>query len=418
IFSYIKASGNADSKYTLIENWRSEPGLITAVNTIFANVVAPFVFDKIGFEKGIPGGKIESIHEKSSAPLTLWYLESDKKSGKPKPFSKTQAVPMIAKAVTGEISRLTLKGGDGQPLGERDHVKAGDIAVLVRTNRQAQIIKKSLLSKRIPSVLYDTGNIFNTHEAKEMERVLSSISEPANERMFKSALVTDIIGVSGHEIDSLDHEPFCRETRAGNFREYFQLWNRYGFIRMFRKFMAQEKVRERLLKFPDGERRLTNLLHLAEILHKESVEKKTGITGLLKWLSEQRNNPTLESETHQLRLESDEHAVKIITIHKSKGLEFPIVFCPFSWEGSIIKDQEIVFHDSDNKEFTLDLGSSEKSIHLAIAQNELLAENMRLLYVALTRAIKRCYLVWGRFNTAETSAMAYLFHYGPKPEDV
>ena len=418
IFSYIKASGNADSKYTLIENWRSEPGLITAVNTIFANVVSPFVFDKIGFEKGIPGGKIESFHEKSSAPLTLWYLESDKKSGKSKPFSKTQVIPMIAKAVTGEISRLTLKGSDGQPCGERDRVKAGDIAVLVRTNRQAQIIKKSLLSKRIPSVLYDTGNIFNTHEAKEMERVLSSISEPANERMFKSALVTDIIGVSVHEIDLLDHEPFCREARAGNFREYFRLWNLYGFIRMFSKFMAQEKVRERLLKFPDGERRLTNFLHLAEILHQESVEKKIGITGLLKWLSEQRNNPALESETHQLHLESDEHAVKIITIHKSKGLEFPIVFCPFSWEGSIIKDQEIVFHDRDNKELTLDLGSSEQNIHLAIAQNELLAENMRLLYVALTRAIKRCYLVWGRFHTAETSAMAYLFHYRPKPEDV
>ncbi|NIA03555.1 MAG: hypothetical protein GWP12_03350, partial [Nitrospirae bacterium] len=303
---------------------------------------------------------------------------------------------------------LISPGRKGQSDGGVDPVKAGDIAVLVRTNRQAQIIKKSLLSKRIPSVLYDTGNIFDTHEAREMERILSSIAEPANNRLFKTALVTDIMGVSGQKIDSADSEPLWWEIKHDNFMDYSLLWNRYGFIRMFRKFMSKEKVREQLLAFPDGERRLTNLLHLAEILHQESVEKKTGITGLIKWLSEQRNTPILEPETHQLRLESDEHAVKIITMHKSKGLEFPVVFCPFSWGGSLIKDQEIIFHDNDNKELTLDLGSSEKSIHLAFARNELLAENLRLLYVALTRAVKRCYLVWGRFNTAETSGLEVL----------
>ncbi len=182
--------------------------------------------------------------------------------------------------------------------------------------------------------------------------------------------------------------------------------------------MVEEKVRERLLNFPDGERRLTNLLHLAEILHQESLEKKLGITGLLKWLSEQRDAEMTESETHQLRLESDDQAVKIITIHKSKGLEFPVVFCPFSWEGSLIKDREILFHNADiNETLTLDLGSKSFNTHLAVAQNERLAENLRLLYVALTRAIHKCYLVWGRFNTAETSAIAYLLHYKGKPED-
>ena len=417
IFSYLTAAGNADSKYTLIENWRSTPGLIRAVNTIFSNVPSPFVFEQIGFEKGIPGEEIQSMDDESSPPLILWYWESDKKTDTPKLLNKTQAVPLIAKAVTDEISRLISPGPKSRSDDESDWINAGDIAVLVRTNRQAQIIKKSLLSKRIPSVLYDTGNIFHTREARDMERILSSISEPASDRMFKTALVTDILGVSGHKIDSADSDPFWWEIRVSNFREYFRLWNRYGFIRMFRNFMSKEKIRERLLAFPDGERRLTNLLHLTEILHQESVEKKTGITGLIKWMSEQINTPITESEIHQLRLESDEHAVKIITLHKSKGLEFPVVFCPFSWGGSLIKDSEIAFHDNDTKELTLDLGSSEKNIHLAFAQNELLAENMRLLYVAVTRAIKRCYLVWGRFNTADTSAMAYLFHYRPKPED-
>jgi len=417
IFSYLTAAGDADSKYTLIENWRSTAGLIKAVNTIFSNVPSPFVFKQIGFEKGIPGEEIQPVDDKFSPSLILWYWEPDKNTDTPKILNQTQAVPLIAKAVTHEISRLISPGPKGRSGDEFDGINAGDIAVLVRTNRQAQIIKNSLLEKRIPSVLYDTGNIFHTREARDMERILLSISEPGSDRRFKTALVTDILGVSGHNIDSADSDPFWWETRVSNFREYFRLWNRYGFIRMFRNFMSKEKIRERLLAFPDGERRLTNLLHLAEILHQESVEKQTGITGLIKWMSEQINTPVPESEIHQLRLESDEHAVKIITLHKSKGLEFPVVFCPFSWGGSLIKDSEIVFHDHDTKELTLDLGSSEKNIHLAFAQNELLAENMRLLYVAVTRAIKRCYLVWGRFSTADTSAMAYLFHYGPTPED-
>jgi exodeoxyribonuclease V beta subunit len=129
-------------------------------------------------------------------------------------------------------------------------------------------------------------------------------------------------------------------------------------------------------------------------------------------MSEQRKAEYTESEAHHLRLESDRHAVKIITIHKSKGLEFPIVFCPYAWDGSIIKDKDVLFHNNDrNKALTLDMGSDDINLHLDIAQNERLAENLRLLYVALTRAIKRCYLVWGRINTAETSALAYLFHY-------
>lgn len=417
IFSYLTAAGEADSKYTLIENWRSKAGLIRAVNTIFSNVPSPFVFEQIRFEKGIPGEEIQSMDDTSPPSLILWYRESCKNTDTPKLLNKTQAVPLIAKAVTEEISRLISPGPKSPSDDESDGINAGDIAVLVRTNRQAQIIKNSLVLKRIPSVLYDTGNIFHTREAQDMERILSSISEPGSDRRFKTALVTDILGGSGHKIDCADSHPFWWETRVSNFREYFRLWNRYGFIRMFRNFMSKEKIRERLLAFPDGERRLTNLLHLAEILHQKSVEEQTGITGLIKWMSEQISTSVPESEIHQLRLESDEHAVKIITLHKSKGLEFPVVFCPFSWGGSLIKDAEIAFHDHDTKELTLDLGSSEKNIHLAFAQNELLAENLRLLYVAVTRAIKRCYLVWGRFNTAETSAMAYLFHYRPTLED-
>lgn len=415
IFSYMKAARNTDSKFTLIKNWRSDPDLITAVNAIFSNINAPFVFDQIGFEKGVPGKEIKSSNGRYLPALTLWYLGANKKADKAKPLSKTESVPLIARAVATEISRIILENKNDPSHG----FNARDIAVLVRTNRQAQIIKENLSSKGVPSVLYHTGNIFHTHEAMEMERILLSIAEPGNERAFNAAVVTDIIGICGEDLDSVKEERLELENKSGMFREYFRLWSRYGFIRMFRLLMVEEKVRERLLSFPDGERRLTNVLHLAEILHQESSERKIGVSGLLKWLSEQRNAEATQSETHQLRLESDDQAVKIITIHKSKGLEFPVVFCPFAWEGSLIDEREILFHDTDkNETLTLDLGSEHFGTHLAIAQNERLAENLRLLYVAITRAIHKCYLVWGRFNTAETSAIAYLLHYKGQPEDI
>ena len=416
VFSYMKAALYADSKFTLIENWRSEPSLIIAVNTIYSNRKSPFVFDRIGFEAGISGKKTESSDPAYFPSFILWYLEMKENDGSSKILSKTESVPLIAGSVANEISRLVSLNknisSNYPPSFLRDGAATSDIAVLVRTNRQAQIIKNALSSKNIPSVLHNTGNIFHTHEAVEMERVLMAVAEPGNDRVYHAALVTDMVGVSGNEIDAAGGVFSMLEERRDRFRKYLGLWTRYGFIRMFRMLLSEEGVRERLLKFPDGERRLTNILHLAEILHQESYNNKLGMTGLLKWLSLQRNTDMLLSESHLLRLESDDLAVKIITIHKSKGLEFPVVFCPFVWDGALTKNREILFHDTDDNEIpTLDLGSNLFGHHLVFAQNELLSENLRLLYVALTRAVKRCYLVWGRFNTAETSAPAYLFHY-------
>jgi exodeoxyribonuclease V beta subunit len=221
-----------------------------------------------------------------------------------------------------------------------------------------------------------------------------------------------MIGVSAADLDAVIDEPDRWEQRRAGFKTYFDEWHRGGFVRMFRLFMARENVKPRLLAFADGDRRLTNVLHLTEILHQEATDNRRTMAGLLKWLSDQRQPAVPRLEEHQLRLESDALAVKIVTIHKSKGLEYRVVFCPFGWEGSTLrKNQQIVFHNQDaERRLSLDLGSEYLERHKAWAQHELLAENLRLLYVAVTRAKSHCYLVWGNINTAETSAMAYLFH--------
>ena len=285
-------------------------------------------------------------------------------------------------------------------------------------------MQEFLRDLRIPSVLYSADNLFYSHEAMEVERVLRAFSDPNNENLLRAALATDMMGLRGEDLDILLKDETGWEKWLLAFREYHNLWKDRGFIFMFRRFLSREGVLPRLISFFDGERRATNILHLAEILHRISLEKNFTMPGFLKWLSEQKDENTPGSEEHQLRLESDEKAVRLATIHKSKGLEYPVVFCPFTWSDSRIKNSKksFLFHDeSDNMRLTLDLGSEAMDQNRVFAEKELLAENLRLLYVALTRAKSRCYLAWGRFNEAGTSAPAYLFHQpesGGKDSDI
>ncbi len=182
------------------------------------------------------------------------------------------------------------------------------------------------------------------------------------------------------------------------------------------KLLAEQAVRQRLLRLSDGQRRVTNLLHCFEVLHKAAQEQHLGIDGLLKWFARQFNEER-DQEEFQIRLETDDNAVKIVTIHKSKGLEYPIVFCPFCWNSAKVDAKApLFFHnpEEDNRK-TMDLGSDDLQGHASLAEREQLAEQMRLLYVAMTRAKYRCYLGWGELKSAEKSSLGYLLHAQRQP---
>jgi exodeoxyribonuclease V beta subunit len=370
------------------------------VNTIFTSSPNPFIFSDIPFQpcQAAIRSKPES---KNNPPLKLWYLDDEHAAS----LNKTDAEKRIALEVAGEIAAITT--------GTNPITARGDIAVLVRTNRQAQIIKDHLSAKEIPSVVLGSGNVFLTKEAVELYRILSAVAEPNNIRRIRAALSTDLIGISGdHLLRNKEPGSNREDLVLINFNPYLELWEQDGFMTMFSCLTSWEGVRERLAALSDGERRLTNLNQLSELLHEASVKDKLGISGLLQWFAERQNQVKVLNEAYQLRMESDAHAVKIITIHKSKGLQFPVVFCPYTWAGSSVKGDEIVFHDRENKdEMVIDMGSDRMEMHANLARNEVLAENMRLLYVALTRAQKQCYLIWGRINQTETSALAYLLHH-------
>jgi exodeoxyribonuclease V beta subunit len=422
IFAYMEAVDKVDTRYTLTENWRSDPELIKSINALFGNAKPAFVYDKIPFEpaKAARRGKSKPLRMGGKRePFTLWFMDSEKWAGPNGAINKGVAQTHLPGLVAAEITRLLNLGKEEKALIGDRALRANDIAVLVRQNREALLVQSALSEKNVPSVLHSTENLFDSREAQEMERFLAAVVEPNAESLLKAALSTDMLGMGGEELDQLTLEESRWERWLVTFRDYHDLWQERGFYRMFRSFLKGEKVLTRLIAFADGERRNTNLLHLMEVLHQASVERKLNMTGLVKWFYEQRDPDAPRSEEHQLRLESDENAVKLVTIHKSKGLEYPVVFCPFSWDGVRNKKtaEPLLFHNPQNRmELIFDLGSDDREPHKAIADKEELAENLRLLYVALTRAKCRVYLVWGRFKGAETSAPAYLLHTPPSKD--
>ena len=409
IFAYLDAAAGTEERHTLGENWRSEPALVRAVNALFASRGNPFYFDDIRFAEVEPAGREGDIltldGEPDTAPFRLWFA-GRKEVGKP--INKGDAWEMLPQAVAGEIARLLHDGADGRlKIGKRGIVP-GDIAVLVRAHRQARLVQRALRQRGIPSVLCSAGNLFDSDEAAEILCFLRAVAEPANERLLRSALVTDMVGVSGDDLALLMADESCWERVLAEFRLYHELWGAGGCMAMAMRFLELRRVRRRILSLSAGERRLTNILHCFETVHGAADAENLGMEGTIVWLAE-RIAEEPKREEHEIRLETDAQAVQLVTIHKSKGLEYPIVFCPFCWAEYGGREAATLFHD-EKRTTVVDIGSPELEAHRRQAVQESLAESLRLLYVALTRARHRCYLAWGAFKDAGESAMHYLLH--------
>lgn len=427
VFSYLEARGEpAVSRRTLKENQRSEPDLIAAVNALFLNSPRPFLLEAIPYPEVLPAPRERpalAVDGDAGGPLRFLLLPpAHDEQGEEIPQTKSRASQLAATGTAAEIARLLQAAAAGKArLGERS-LNGGDIAVLVATHAQARLVEEALQRLGVPSVRQGQDNVFESPEALELERVLAAIAEPGREPLVKAALATELMGCTANRIDALQRDEPAWERLFDRFQGYHQLWLSLGFSPMFRRWFEESKVTGNLPEFRNGERRLTNLLHLAELLQVES-RRKPDIDTLLTWFARAIRQPSHAGEEAQLRLESDAQRVKIVTIHASKGLEYPIVFCPFLWDGKLMqrKAAAVLFHAGS--EAVLDLGSPDLEDHRPQAVREEMSEKLRLLYVALTRAIHRCYAVWGSVHNAKdageglhTTALAWLLHGGADSE--
>jgi len=452
IFSYIKAKKDAGRVYTLRTNYRSTPGLVTAINTVFGRDMTPFqpfVYDDIPFlpshsgdnperDELVIGSSFDSAQDEatslhgersrtisgsesglfghtSKAPLQVWLLDSSRLN-EGRRFSAGKARNWISTAVAAEIARLLQLGRSETARLGKANLSEGDIAVLVRSKFEGTMVQQALFRLGIYAVMNTAASVFESNEAKELLCLLTAITNPKDGGLLKSALATNLIGMNAQEILELSIDEGKWETIYDRFSEYHRLWRDAGFTRMFAQLLRDERIPQHVIEYEDGERRITNLMHLAELITHAISQQNLSMNSLLKWFQNRQKVRNKRIEEHQLRLESDENAVKILTMHISKGLQFPVVFAPFSWYTYNEDDREILFHDEGQAwRLTLDLGSLQKQENQLKMQMEQLAEDVRLLYVAMTRARNLCYFAWGRFNSfgrtsAKRSAPAYLLH--------
>ncbi|HYK88362.1 MAG TPA: exodeoxyribonuclease V subunit beta [Acidobacteriota bacterium] len=415
IFAYLRAKAEVDPerRSTLTRNWRSTPQLLAAFNTVFGNVAKPFLLDEIAYHTITPGNQARAeilLVDSDPSPLQVWHVPADQDGDD---LIVGKANQIIPGAVAAEIARLLHAGRNGAATIGGRPVLPEDVAVIVRTHKQAVAVQTALRSLGIPSVMRSDKSIFATDEARDVCTLLAALLDPGSESKILAALVTGIFGRTGDDVALLLEDEQAWEECLEKFRAYHQAWLERGFMFMSQALLTGEGVRGRLLRNPDGERRLTNLLHCFEVIHEAAQAWGFGIEGVVTWFGDRVSGEEV-AEEYQIRLETDERAVRIVTVHLSKGLEYPIVFCPFAWGGVRTDEGVSTFHDGHK--MIKDFGSPEYERHRLVSQKEALAENLRLLYVALTRARFRCYLVGGKIvdrtgkNRPETSALAWLLH--------
>jgi exodeoxyribonuclease V beta subunit len=422
IFTYINARNETGVKrYSLQTNWRSEGALIAAVNTIFEQHPEPFIYHQaIKFTPAMPAPRLASrplqINGQTTTALTLWKLPLDENA---RPFAKAQISNLINTAVVDEIAQL-IKPANAF-LGT-DPVESGDIAILVRSAYEGDALRLALSAAGIKSVTIGKDKVFQSEEARGLYHLLEAIVQPDNDRCLRRARGCSLLGENYNMLAAcFDHD---REWQAWIDRlfELHSFWSKRGFIAMFQHLLESLQPGSAIANKAFAERRLTNLLQLSELLQQQS-RRNPGMHALLNWFRQQLDSSAQDDA--ELRLESDAHLVKIVTIHKSKGLEYPIVFVPFLWGCKPVDKKAALlrFHD-DHHQAILDLGSEQFDQHYLIAEKERLAEDLRLLYVALTRARSKVYLVWGDAGGGQSkdhsraTALAYLLHSRQKAADL
>ncbi|MFJ4056822.1 exodeoxyribonuclease V subunit beta [Pseudomonas sp. NPDC089743] len=404
IYTYLSARrATAGRLHSLDTNYRSSEAMVAAVNQVFLQAEAreqgrgAFLFRE-GQDNPLPFIEVRAkgrserllIDGQAIPALQCWQLESED------PVSSTLYRQQLAASCASHIVALLNSAQRGQSGfskadGELRPCLPSDIAILVRDGHEAQLVRAELAARDVRSVyLSDKDSVFAAQEAHDLLAWLKACAEPDSERLLKAALASLTLDLSLAELDQLNQDERVWEDWVMRFRRYRDTWQRQGVLPMLRHLLHDFQLPRTLVARSDGERVLTNLLHLAELLQQAAGELD-GEQALIRHLAEHLANAGQASEDQILRLESDEQLVKVVTIHKSKGLEYPLVYLPFICTSKPVDGSRLplAWHDSQGQ---AQLTLTPDPTQIALADDERLAEDLRLLYVALTRAQHACWL--------------------------
>lgn len=403
VFTYMSAGRQTPNAFTLGTNWRSSPSMVNAVNCVFASREDPFIFDQIPFnpvQSSESNSNLDLIRDGIKvAPLGFRIFES-------------AASRDIAMACASEIARLLVDGRSGGAVIDGVGVSPADVAILVRSHAEAALMQSELRRFGVRSVSMPNSTVFQTAEAAELYQVLHAMAYPGREGELRAALVTNLLGYNSRDMELMLLDESRWDRLIDSFIGARELWLDHGFMFALQVLLEDLGVADRMLQSVDGEQRMTNLMQLAELLQIKAREIASH-EELILWLKDQIDNSLPGEDALLLRLESDEGLVQIVTMHKSKGLEYPVVFIPFpaSLNTSGSKSNDIVvYHDREDFRVNIDLGSDNLANAQQLRLQESLSEELRLLYVAMTRSRSACVLYWGVSKGIGSSALKYLLY--------
>lgn len=425
IHSYFLARKSAGRLLTLEKNYRSHPFLVDEVNRLFRSRSRPFFFDEstLDYRPVLAARKVGDIDltqgGRSLAGMVYCTLdcEPEDKNGR---WTTGKAADRFRRFIVAELGRLldptrpALLQTTGQ-LPQQRPLAPQDIAILVRSNRQAEEYRQALAEAAIPAVVGSRQSVYQTRECRELFLLLQAIAAPGETGHLKTAMTISWFGFTGNRLHELWQDEEQLSRYHSRFQQYNQRWQEQGVLPMMMRLLVTEEVLPTLASVPLAERTIANILHLIELVGEQENEENLGKSQILQWLRKMMQG-NQSAENAELLLESDEEAVRIVTMHSAKGLEYPVVFCPYLWyAGNRIKGEkyQISCHDEAHQAL-IDLGSDLFTARREQAAREEMAEDLRLLYVAVTRAQIRCYIGWadvksgGSVGDSFQSALGYL----------
>ncbi len=418
IYTYLAAKQQTLGRhYSLGTNFRSSTAMVAAVNQLFMLAEqreagqGAFLFrddrQLLPFLPVAAKGRTEQlVLEDVGLPALQWQLLATPD----KPLSKSAYLQQSAEQCARQLVQLLNAGAAGRAgFASKDGLQPlnpADIAVLVNNQQEASLIRTELMRYQVRAVyLSDKGSVFDSPLASELWLWLSACAQPRQAQLVRAALATPTLARSYTELLRLQQDDWALEQMQQQFLNYQSIWRQQGVLALVHRLLQDFELVRLLASQPDAERQLTDLLHMAELLQ-QAARQLDGEAALLRYLQQHLSGAgELGADELKLRLESDEALVRIVTIHKSKGLEYPLVFLPFLLSARELDPGRLpyVWHTPDGRRH---LATAYDESSFAQAEQERLGEDLRKLYVALTRARHYCWVALAPLK--ERSALGYL----------
>ncbi len=425
IKSYLRATKDTPSEqqHTMDTNWRSDDSLVKAVQALFSSVKNPFLDDDIPLPEVRAHYEVDRMRDGPALDIVLVPRAATERSGH-SPRKSGARKQVLSRVVHDIVEQLNAPPVILDSAGEQQALSPGDLAVLCRKGKDLRSIQQALGLLGVPAILQTNESIFDTFEAEAVGYVLQALIHPGRTASIAAALQSPLIGLNACELERVRLAEDEQAKWSERFQQWRTLWYEHGFVLAWRKLLDDLDVLPRLAKEVIGERQITNFLHLGELLHRQTVDAHAGPEQLYRWLRQTMEQDRNRSdEQRQIRLETDAEAVTLCTIHRSKGLEYKVVYCPTLWDAYEGKQKKYAIARVDEDGHALevpliDLGTPLLEQRLLQNQDESQQEDRRLLYVALTRAKHQCRLYWTATNKSNTTALGQIIFGKMNPDEV